>query len=206
MPVTHGVASSSLVRTANKREQRGFDNIEASLVFMLFHLQKIWLFASCSVRRPPDYRQSKSVLLWIMPNNRIFKLLLTFADVNTLKSSICTYNATLPIVYWLRLFFLSPKSRFVCRFAFDNAFFGKIDCNGFDCSFRFAYVCGDFFLCCFWSFLQEVQHCNLFQSAIQSAKFALWSLICQDVWRQGNQHGFWIAGFVGWLVFYLEII
>ena len=60
MPVTHGVASSSLVRTANKREQRGFDNIEASLVFMLFHLQKIWLFASCSVRRPPDYRQSKS--------------------------------------------------------------------------------------------------------------------------------------------------
>ena len=49
-------------------------------------------------------------------NYRIFKLLLTFADANTLKSSICTYNATLPIVYWLRLFFLSPKSRFVCRF------------------------------------------------------------------------------------------
>ena len=43
------------------KEKRGFDNIEASLVFMLFHLQKIWLFASCSVRRPPDYRQSKSV-------------------------------------------------------------------------------------------------------------------------------------------------
>ena len=44
-----------------KESKRGFDNIEASLVFMLFHLQKIWLFASCSVRRPPDYRQSKSV-------------------------------------------------------------------------------------------------------------------------------------------------
>ena len=36
MPVTHGVASSSLVRTANKREQRGFDVIEASLVFYAF--------------------------------------------------------------------------------------------------------------------------------------------------------------------------
>lgn len=43
------------------KEKRGFDNIETSFLFMLFHLQKIWLFASCSVRRPPDYRQSKSV-------------------------------------------------------------------------------------------------------------------------------------------------
>lgn len=47
-----------------------------------------------------------------MPNHRIFKLLLTFADVNTLKSSICTYNATLPIVYWLRLFFFISQKPF----------------------------------------------------------------------------------------------
>ena len=43
------------------KEKRGFDIFETSFVFMLFHLQKIWLFASCSVRRPPDYWQSKSV-------------------------------------------------------------------------------------------------------------------------------------------------
>ena len=42
------------------KEKRGFDNIETSFIFLLFHLQKIWLFVSCSVRRPPDYRQSKS--------------------------------------------------------------------------------------------------------------------------------------------------
>ena len=42
------------------KEKRGFDNIEASLVFKLFLLQKILFFASCIVIRPPDYRQSKS--------------------------------------------------------------------------------------------------------------------------------------------------
>ena len=59
MPVTHGVASSSLVRTANKREKR-FRYFRNLFCFSAFLMQKIWLFASCSVRRPPDYRQSKS--------------------------------------------------------------------------------------------------------------------------------------------------
>ena len=44
-----------------KEIKRGFDIVETSFIFLLFHLQKIWLFASCSVRRPPDYRQSTSV-------------------------------------------------------------------------------------------------------------------------------------------------
>ncbi len=105
------------------KEKRGFDNIETSFVFLLSTCKKYdYLLLVVSEDRltidnlsPFTVNYAKSPNDF-MPNNRIFKLLLTFADVNTLKSSICTYNATLPIVYWLRLFFLSPKSRFVCRF------------------------------------------------------------------------------------------
>ena len=123
MPVTHGVASSSLVRTANKK------NKEASitskpLLFLCFSTCKKYDYLFLVVSEdclttdnlsPITVNYAKSPTKFV-PNHRIFKLLLTFADVNTLKSSICTYNATLPIVCWLRLFFLSPKSRFVCRF------------------------------------------------------------------------------------------
>ena len=163
------------------KEKRGFDIFETSFVFLLFHLQKKYDYLLLVVSEdrltidnlsPFTVNYAKSPNDF-MPNHRIFKLLLTFADANTLKSSICTYNATLPIVYCSDCSFYLPKAVSFAVFAFDNAFFGKIDCNGLDCSFRFAYVCGDFFLCCFLSFLQDVQHCNLFQTAIQSAKFAL---------------------------------
>ena len=123
MPVTHGVASSSLVRTANKREKRFryFRNLFCFYAFPPAKKYDYLLLVVSEDRLTTDnlspftvnYAKSPNDF---MPNHRIFKLLITFADVNTLKSSICTYNATLPIVYWLRLFFLSPKSRFVCRF------------------------------------------------------------------------------------------
>ena len=131
-----------------QKNKRGFDNIETSFVFLLSTCKKYdYLLLVVSEDRltidnlsPFTVNYAKSPNDFV-PNHRIFKLLLTFADVNTLKSSICTYNATLPIVYWLRLFFFYlPKAVSFAVFAFDNAFFGKIDCNGLDCSFRFAYV------------------------------------------------------------------
>ena len=102
-----------------KEIKRGFDNIEASLVLCFSTCKKYdYLLLVVSEDRltidnlsPFTVNYAKSQTKFVS-NYRIFKLLLTFADVNTLKSSICTYNATLPIVYWLRLFivlFISQK-------------------------------------------------------------------------------------------------
>ena len=101
------------------KEKRGFDIVETSFVFLLFHLKKYdYLLLVVSEDRltidnlsPFTVNYAKSPNDF-MPNHRIFKLLLTFADANTLKSSICTYNATLPIVYWLRLFFFISQKPF----------------------------------------------------------------------------------------------
>ena len=150
--------------------KRGFDIVETSFVFLLFHLQKIWLFASCSVRRPPDYRQSKSVYCELCqiterfraksPNFQIIAYFCRCEHFEIKYLYIQCYSADSLLAQIV--LFISQKPFRLPFLRSIMPFFGKIDCNGLDSSFRFAYVCGDFFLCCFWSFLQEVQHCNLF--------------------------------------------
>ena len=69
--------------------------------------------------------------------------------------------------------FSFPRQNSLAVFEFDDAFTGQICGDDFDGSPGFVYMCSDFFLQGLRSFLQEVQHRDFFQSAIQSAKFAL---------------------------------
>ena len=67
-----------------------------------------------------------------------------------------------------------PKTITTTVFTLYDAPFAQVDSHGFNGSFRLSYMLGNFFLCCIRFFLKVFQYGHFFQSAIQSAIFALW--------------------------------
>ena len=213
MPVTHGVASSSLVRTANKREKR-FRSFRNLFCFSAFLMQKIWLFASCSVRRPPDYRQSKSVYYELCqiterfyaksPNSQIIAYFCRCEHFEIKYLYIQCYSADS---------LLAQIVLFISQKPFRLPFLRSIMPFSVRLIVMVLTVLSDLPMCVAISFCVAFgRSCKKFSTAISSKvqfkvqilHFEVWFVkMCGD---KGNQHGFWIAGFVGWLVFYIEII